>query len=89
MVRLLQTLSIITVAVTFSLTYSEANLRATVADVDEVDAPFDSIEVRRLTSHGDATEDDYAPPDSGSKGMGKGGKGKISSLAVLIFLLFS
>jgi hypothetical protein len=72
MVRLLQTLSIITVAVTFSLTYSEANLRATVADVDEVDVSLDIIEVRRLMT--DTEDDDYAPV-SGSKGMGKGGKG--------------
>ena len=74
MMRLLHTLSIITVAVTFSLTFSEANLRAAVADVDEVDVPLDTVEVRRLT---DTEDDDYAP-DSGSKGMGKGGKGKES-----------
>ena len=77
MVRLLQTLSIITVAVTFSLTCTEANLRATVTDVDDV---------RHLAAHSDATEDDYAAPDSGSMGMGMGGEGKISSQVALIYL---
>ena len=78
MMRLSQVLSLIAVALTFSLTHSEANLRATVIeqnDVDEVDAPLDNQDIRRLTVGGDGTEDDDYAPDGGSKGMGKGGKG--------------
>lgn len=78
MMRLIQTLSVIAVALACSLTYSEANLRATVAeqiDIDEVDAPLDNQEVRGLSVGSGSTEDDDYAPDSGSKGMGKGGKG--------------
>lgn len=71
MMRFIQTLSVIAVAVTLSVTCSEAALRATVVDVDEVDAPLDNIEVRRLGGH---TEDDDYAPDSGSKGMDSEGK---------------
>lgn len=80
MMRLLQTLSIFTVALTGSLTYSEANLRASVTeqhDVDEVNVSLlDNQEVRLLgvNAAGGTEDDDYAM-DSGSKGMGKGGKG--------------
>jgi hypothetical protein len=82
MMRLFQTLSIIAVALTCSLTCSEANLRATIAeqhDVDEVDVPLDNQEVRRLSAgYSGSTEDDDYAPDSGSMGMGKGGKGTYS-----------
>jgi hypothetical protein len=71
MMRFIQTLAIITVAVTFLLTYSDANLRATAVeqDFDKVDV-VESVEVRRLPY---ATEDDDYAKDNDSMGMmGKG-----------------
>jgi hypothetical protein len=68
MMRLFQSLSIIAVALALSLTCTEANLRATVAE-----QPHNAV--RSLSASGDSTEDDDYAPDSGSKGMGKGGNG--------------
>ena len=72
MMRLVQTLSILAAVLTFSLTYTEANLRASVAQqryVDEVIVSLDNQKARGLGVGGSNTEED---DDTAGMGMGNG-----------------